>query len=152
MRQYRYIHFATHGLADSERPKLSTLVLSLFDEQGKSQNGFLCAHEVYNLNLTAEMVVLSACETGLGKLTRGEGLVSVIRRFIYAGAARVVVSLWSVNDRATAELMTTFYRKILVEGERPAAALRAAQVEMGRTKYWETPYYWAAFTLQGEWR
>jgi CHAT domain-containing protein/tetratricopeptide (TPR) repeat protein len=150
--QYRYVHFATHGLADSERPELSTIVLSRYDEQGRPQDGFLRAHEVYNLNLPAEMVTLSACETGLGKLTRGEGLVSLTRGFMYAGAARVVVSLWSVNDRATAELMTKFYRRVLVEGERPAAALRAAQVEMWRDKRWEAPYYWAAFTLQGEWR
>jgi len=150
--QYRYVHFATHGLADSERSELSTIVLSLFDEQGRPQEGFLRAHEIYNLNLPAEMVVLSACETGLGKQVKGEGLVSLTRGFMYAGAARVVVSLWSVNDRATAELMTRFYRKILVEGQRPAAALRAAQVEMWRTKQWESPYYWAAFTLQGEWR
>jgi CHAT domain-containing protein len=150
--QYRYVHFATHGLADSERPELSTIVLSLFDEQGRTQDGFLRAHEVYNLNLPAEMVTLSACETGLGKLTRGEGLVSLTRGFMYAGAARVVISLWSVNDQATAELMTKFYRRVLVGGERPAAALRAAQIEMWRDKRWEAPYYWAAFTLQGEWR
>ncbi|MGH9845685.1 MAG: CHAT domain-containing protein [Blastocatellia bacterium] len=150
--QYRYVHFATHGLADSERPELSTIVLSLFDEQGRPQDGFLRAHEVYNLNLPAELVVLSACETGLGKQVKGEGLVSLTRGFMYAGVARVVVSLWSVNDRATAELMTKFYRRVLVEGERPAAALRAAQIEMWRTKQWEAPYYWAAFTLQGEWK
>ena len=150
--QYRYLHFATHGLADSERPELSAIVLSLYDEQGRPQDGFLRAHEVYNLDLPAELVTLSACETGLGKLTRGEGLVSLTRGFMYAGAARVVVSLWSVSDRATAELMTKFYRRILAGGERPAAALRAAQVEMWRDKRWEAPYYWAAFTLQGEWR
>jgi CHAT domain-containing protein len=150
--QYRYVHFATHGLADSERPELSTLVLSLFDDQGTSQDGFLRAHEVYNLELPAELVTLSACETGLGKLTSGEGLVSLTRGFMYAGAARVVVSLWNVSDRATAELMVKFYRRILVRGERPAAALRAAQVEMWRDKRWEAPYYWAAFTMQGEWR
>jgi CHAT domain-containing protein len=150
--QYRYVHFATHGLADSERPELSTLVLSLFDDQGTSQDGFLRAHEVYNLELPAELVTLSACETGLGKLTSGEGLVSLTPGFMYAGAARVVVSLWNVSDRATAELMVKFYRRILVRGERPAAALRAAQVEMWRDKRWEAPYYWAAFTMQGEWR
>jgi tetratricopeptide (TPR) repeat protein len=150
--QYRYIHFATHGLADSERPELSTIALSLFDEQGRPQDGFLRAHEVYNLELPAELVTLSACEMGLGKLTRGEGLVSLTRGFMYAGAARVVVSLWSLSDRATAELMEKFYRRMLVGGERPAAALRAAQVEMWRDKRWEAPYYWAAFTLQGEWR
>jgi CHAT domain-containing protein/Flp pilus assembly protein TadD len=150
--QYRYVHFATHGLADTERPELSTILLSLYDEQGRPQDGFLRAHEVYNLNLPAEMVTLSACETGLGKLTRGEGLVSLTRGFMYAGAARVVVSLWSVSDRATAELMAKFYRRVLVGGERPAAALRAAQVEMWKDNRWEAPYFWAAFTLQGEWR
>ncbi|MGH9754942.1 MAG: CHAT domain-containing protein, partial [Blastocatellia bacterium] len=150
--QYRYIHFATHGLADSQRPELSTILLSLCDEQGRPQDGFLRAHEIYNLEMPAELVTLSACQTGLGKLTRGEGLVSLTRGFMYAGAARVVVSLWSVSDQATSELMVKFYRRMLIDGERPAAALRAAQVEMWRDKRWETPYYWAAFTLQGEWR
>ncbi len=150
--QYRYVHFATHGLADSERPELSTVLLSLFDEQGRPQDGFLRAHEVYNLNLPAELVVLSACETGLGKQTRGEGLIGLTRGFMYAGAARVVVSLWSVSDKATAELMEKFYRKMLQDGQRPAAALRAAQIEMWQSKQWAAPYYWAAFTLQGEWR
>ncbi len=150
--QYRYVHFATHGLADSERAELSTVVLSLFDAQGRTVDGFMRAHEVFNLNLPAELVVLSACETGLGKQVKGEGLVSLTRGFMYAGAARVVVSLWAVNDKATAELMAGFYRKMLHEGQRPAAALRAAQLELWRDKRWEAPYYWAAFTLQGEWR
>lgn len=150
--QYRYIHFATHGLLDAERPGLSALVLSLVDEKGKPQNGFLRANEIYNLNLPADLVVLSACQTGLGKEIKGEGLVGLTRGFMYAGAARVVVSLWSVNDKATSELMTRFYRKMLKEGERPSAALRAAQVEMWRQKQWQSPYYWAAFVLQGEWR
>src|SRR5207249_1687563 len=100
--QYRYLHFATHGYLDSERRGLSALVLSLVDEQGKPQDGFLRAHEIYNLNLPAELVVLSACQTGLGKEIKGEGLVGVTRGFMYAGAARVVFSLWSVNDKATA--------------------------------------------------
>jgi CHAT domain-containing protein len=102
--------------------------------------------------LPAELVVLSACQTGLGKEIKGEGLVGLTRGFMYAGAARVVVSLWNVNDKATAELMAKFYEKMLERGERPAAALRAAQVEMWRQKQWQSPYYWAAFTLQGEWR
>jgi CHAT domain-containing protein len=152
LRQYRYLHFATHGLLDSERPGLSALVLSLVDEQGKPQDGFLRAHELYNLQLPAELVVLSACQTGLGKDVKGEGLVGLTRGFLSAGAARVVVSLWNVNDRATAELMTKFYRQMLQAGARPAAALRAAQLELGQQKQWHAPYYWAAFTLQGEWR
>jgi CHAT domain-containing protein len=150
--QYRYVHFATHGLLDSQRPGLSSLVLSMVDEQGKARDGFLRANDIYNLRLPAELVVLSACQTGLGKEIKGEGLVGLTRGFMYAGAARVVVSLWNVNDRATSELMTKFYQKMLKQGERPAAALRAAQVEMWRQKQWQSPYYWAAFTLQGEWK
>jgi CHAT domain-containing protein/Tfp pilus assembly protein PilF len=150
--QYRYLHFATHGLLDSERPGLSALVLSLVDERGNPQDGFLRAHEIYNLNLPAELVVLSACRTGLGKEIKGEGLIGLTRGFMYAGAARVVVSLWNVNDKATSELMAKFYQKMLKDGQRPAAALRTAQVEMWRQPQWQSPYYWAAFTLQGEWR
>ena len=148
----RYIHFATHGLLDSERPGLSALVFSIVDQQGKPQDGFLRANEIYNLNLPADLVVLSACQTGLGKEIKGEGLVGLTRGFMYAGAARVVVSLWKVNDKATADLMTKFYEKMLKQGQRPAAALRAAQVEMWKQKQWQSPYYWAAFTMQGEWR
>ncbi len=150
--KYRYVHFATHGYIDSERPDLSAIVLSLVDEAGKPQDGFLRAHEIYNLHLPAELVVLSACETGLGKEIKGEGLVGLTRGFMYAGARRVVVSLWNVNDQATAELMARFYRGMLRENKTPAAALRAAQTEMARQKQWQSPYYWAAFVLQGEWR
>lgn len=150
--QYRYVHFATHGMLDSERPGLSSLVLSMIDAQGQPQNGFLRANDIYNLKLPAELVVLSACQTGLGKEIKGEGLVGLTRGFMYAGAARVVVSLWNVNDKATAALMTKFYEKMLKQGERPAAALRAAQVEMWKQKQWHSPYYWAPFTMQGEWR
>ena len=150
--QYRYVHIATHGLLDTERPGLSALVFSTVDAQGKPQNGFLRANDIYNLKLPAELVVLSACQTGLGKDIKGEGLVGLTRGFMYAGAARVVVSLWNVNDKATADLMTKFYEKILKQGASPAAALRAAQVEMWKQKQWQSPYYWAAFTMQGEWR
>ncbi|MFN7947965.1 MAG: CHAT domain-containing protein [Blastocatellia bacterium] len=150
--QYRYLHFATHGWLDSEQPGLSALVLSLVDEQGRRQDGFLRASDIYNLKLPAELVVLSACQTGLGREVRGEGLVGLTRGFMYAGAARVIVSLWNVNDQATADLMTKFYRKMLRDGERPAAALRAAQIEMWQQQQWQSPYYWAAFVIQGEWR
>lgn len=150
--QYRYVHFATHGYLDSERPEFSALVLSLVNEKGAPQSGFLYANEVYNLKLPAEVVTLSACETGLGKEIKGEGLVGLTRGFMYAGAPRVVVSLWAVNDRATSELMARFYQKMLKENLRPAAALRAAQVEMSKDRRWNNPYYWAAFALQGEWR
>ena len=150
--QYRYVHFATHGYLDSERPEFSALVLSLINKDGAQQSGFLYAYEVYNLQLNSDVVVLSACETGLGKEIKGEGLVGLTRGFMYAGAPRVVVSLWSVNDKATADLMARFYRKMLKDNLRPAAALRAAQQEMLNESQWREPYYWAAFALQGEWR
>jgi tetratricopeptide (TPR) repeat protein len=150
--KYRYVHFATHGYIDSERTNLSAIVLSLVDAEGKPQDGFLRVLDIYNLNLPAELVVLSACETGLGKEIKGEGLVGLTQGFMYAGARRVVVSLWNVNDKATADLMARFYRGMLREKKTPAAALRAAQMEMSRQKQWQSPYYWAAFTMQGEWR
>ncbi|MCI0392447.1 MAG: CHAT domain-containing protein [Acidobacteria bacterium] len=150
--EYRIVHFATHGLINSRRPQLSGIVLSLVNEQGRQQDGFLRAHDIYNLRLGADLVVLSACQTALGKRVNGEGLVGMVRGFIYAGAPRVAASLWNVKDEATAELMKRFYEKMLKEGMSPAAALRAAQVSMWKDKRWEAPYYWAGFILQGEWR
>ncbi|MGH9799809.1 MAG: CHAT domain-containing protein, partial [Blastocatellia bacterium] len=151
--QYRILHFATHGFLNSLNPELSGLVMSLVDEQGKPQNGYLLAPEIYNLKLPAtELVVLSACQTGLGKEIRGEGVVGLTRGFMYAGSPRVVVSLWNVNDRATADLMKSFYEAMLTKSQRPAAALRAAQLELLKNKQWQAPYFWAAFGLQGEWR
>ena len=149
---YRLVHFATHGFLDNVHPELSGLVLSLVDEKGHAQDGFLRLHEVYNLKLPADLVVLSACQTGLGKEVRGEGLVGLTRGFMYAGATRVMTSLWKVDDKATAELMKRFYEGML--GPRrlsPAAALRAAQVGLAEQKRWRAPYYWAGFVLQGEW-
>jgi CHAT domain-containing protein len=148
--QYRFIHLATHGLLNTVHPELSGVVLSLFDENGADTNGFLRLNDIFNLNLPAELVVLSACETGLGKDVQGEGLVGLTRGFMYAGAKRVVVSLWNVNDSATAELMTKFYQQMLEKGVNPVAALRAAQLEMMKTQAWKAPYYWAAFVVQGE--
>ncbi len=151
--RYRMVHFATHGLLNSTHPELSGIVLSLVDEQGKLQDGFLRLHEIYNLNLPADLVVLSACQTALGKEIRGEGLVGLTRGFMYAGAAGVAASLWKVDDRATAELMRRFYEGMLGEKQlRPAAALRAAQMSLWKERRWQSPYYWAAFVLQGEWR
>ena len=149
--KFRYVHFATHGYLDSARPDLSAIVLSLVDHQGNPQDGFLRSHDVFNLNLPAELIVLSACETGLGKDVRGEGLVGLTRGFMYAGARRVIVSLWNVNDKATASLMKRVYSGILKTKKTPAASLRAAQIEMLRQKQWQSPYYWAGFVMQGEW-
>jgi CHAT domain-containing protein/Tfp pilus assembly protein PilF len=150
--RYRIIHFATHGLLNSEYPDLSGLVLSLVDRNGAAQDGFLRMQEIYNLKLPADVIVLSACQTAIGKEIRGEGLIGLTRGFMYAGAERVVASLWQVDDLATAELMKRFYRGMLKDGMRPAAALRAAQLEMMKQKPWASPFFWAAFTMQGEWR
>lgn len=149
---YRIVHFATHGLINNQHPDLSGVVLSLVDAQGRPQNGFLRLYDIYNLKLDAELVVLSACQTALGKEIKGEGLVGLTRGFMYAGAPRVVASLWRIDDRASADIMSRFYAAMLKDGLRPAAALRAAQVSMLREKRWQSPHYWAAFTIQGEWR
>jgi CHAT domain-containing protein/tetratricopeptide (TPR) repeat protein len=150
--QYRILHFATHGLLNSERPELSGLVFSLVDQKGKPQDGFLRLHEIYNLQLNADLIVLSACETGLGKEIKGEGLIGLTRGFMYAGAPRVVASLWDVDDLATAELMKLFYQRMLKDGLSAGAALRAAQLEFSRQKRWASPYYWAGFVMHGEWK
>ena len=149
--RYRYLHFATHGVLNSQYPELSGVVLSLVDQDGNQQDGFLRGHEIYNLNFPAELVVLSGCQTGLGKDIRGEGIVGLTRSFMYAGAARVLVSLWAVNDESTAKLMALFYRDLLgAKHPTPSAALRAAQLSMWKDKQFNAPYYWAAFILQGE--
>ncbi len=152
LNSYRILHFATHGLLDAEHPELSGIVLSRFDAQGRDRDGFLRLHEIEGLRLSAELVVLSACETGLGQEVRGEGLIGLPRGFFVAGARRVLVSLWKVSDPATAELMQLFYHGMLREGLPPAQALRAAQLSLQQSPAWEAPYYWAGFALQGDWR
>jgi CHAT domain-containing protein len=148
--QYRIVHFATHGFLNKEHPELSGILLSLFDKRLRPQEGFLQMHEVYNLRLPAELVVLSACETGVGKIVRGEGLTALSRGFMYAGAEHVVASLWEVNDYKTVMLMEGFYRNLLAGGgQRPTAALRAAQLEMWRGNPEGSPYHWAGFIVQG---
>ena len=150
--RYRILHFATHALVNSQHPELSGIVLSLVDEAGRPQDGFFRLHEIYNLapRLGADLVVLSACQTALGREIKGEGLVGLTRGFMYAGAPRVVASLWRVDDQATAELMGLFYEGMLKRGLPAARALKEAQVRMAARR--PSPYYWAAFTLQGEWR
>jgi CHAT domain-containing protein len=151
--EYRIVHFATHGMLNNIHPELSGIVLSLVDKEGQPQDGFLRLQDIYNLNLPAELVVLSACQSGLGKEIKGEGLIGLTRGFMYAGAPRVVASLWKVDDRATSELMKRFYQGMLgPERLRPAGALRQAQLSIWKQKQWREPYYWAAFVLQGEWK
>jgi CHAT domain-containing protein len=150
--QHRIVHFATHGFLDSKHPELSGLVLSLVNKQGRPVDGFLNLQDIYNLSLPVDLVVLSACETALGEEINGEGIVGLTRGFMYAGATRVIASLWNVSDEATSELMTRFYRAMEVQHLTPAAALRQAQIQMWKQNRWAPAYYWAAFQIQGEWK
>lgn len=151
--EFRVVHFATHGVINTQQPEMSGILLSMLNEQGQPENGFLQAHDIYNLHLAnTELVVLSACRTALGRDIRGEGLVGLTRGFMYAGSKSVVASLWKVDDRATAELMKHFYQGMFQEGLTPAAALRKAKIAMINQSRWHAPYFWAAFTLHGEYR
>lgn len=148
---YRIVHLATHGVLDRRTPALSGLVFSLVDETGRPRDGYLRLHEVYGLDLNAEVIVLSACQSGIGRDMEGEGLIGLTRGFLDAGAPRLVVSLWQVGDEGSAELMERFYRSWLVDGEAPAAALAAAQRSMWSDPSWSAPYHWAGFQLVGDW-
>lgn len=149
--KYRILHIATHSLLNAERPQFSGVVLSLVNN--KTDDGFVRTDEVFNLRLGAPLVMLSACETGLTKERRGEGVVGLTRAFMYAGAPTVGVSLWSVPDKSTTELMTHFYKRLLRtdESTSPSSALRSAQLEMISDKRYSAPFYWAPFVLFGDW-
>lgn len=148
--QYQIVHFATHGFLNSEHPELSGVVLTMVDRNGVSTNGLMPLHDIYNLELSSELTVLSACQTALGKEIRGEGIVGLAHGFMAAGSKSVVASLWKVDDRATAALMADFYEAMFDKNMPPAAALRSAKLKMMRDKQWSAPYYWAGFELQGE--
>jgi CHAT domain-containing protein len=154
LKDYRIIHFATHGLLNTERPQFTGLVLSLVGN--RERDGFLRTDEVFNLKLGRPLVMLSACETGLGRERRGEGVIGLTRAFMYAGAPSVGVTLWPVADRSTAELMADFYKRLLggagAAAVTPSAALRAARLQMISGKQYAAPYYWAPFVLVGDWR
>jgi tetratricopeptide (TPR) repeat protein len=142
----RYLHFASHGILDEGQPALSGLQLAR--AAGSAEDGLLQVREVFNLDLHADMVVLSACQTGLGRQVSGEGLIGMTRAFLYAGAASVVVSLWQVDDASTAELMVSFYRHLQESGDR-VEALRLAKLDLIGAGY-SRPYYWAPFILIGQ--
>ena len=150
--QYSILHFATHGLLDPKRPEHSGFFLSMIDQAGRPQDGFITMQDVYRLHAPVDLVVLSACRTGLGKDVRGEGLIGLTRGFMYAGASSVVASLWRVDDEATAELMKQFYTNMLQKGMRPAEALRSAQNTLRQNPEWQSPHFWAGFVLQGEFK
>lgn len=147
--RYGILHLATHAFIDEQYPDLSGLVLSQRDRAGRPVDGRLFVHEIYGLKLRADLVTLSGCQTALGRQVRGDGLLGMTRGFFYAGAARVLVSLWAVDDEATSELMGAFYQALLERGEAPAQALRSAQRHLRDTNRWRSPYYWAPWVLVG---
>lgn len=150
--KYRLIHFATHGLVDADYPGLSQLMLSRYDEQGRPQRSSISVSEISQLNLSADLVVLSACQTGIGREASEEGLMSLTEAFLGAGASRTLVSLWTVEDQATQRFMDHFYQYLLTEQMPPAEALRQAQIWMSTESPWKAPYYWAGFVLVGDWQ
>ncbi len=150
--QSRIVHFATHGVFDAKNPAMSGLVFSLVDRQGNPQPGFLGLDAIYSSHFSADLVVLSACETALGEEVDGEGLVGLTWGFIYAGAKSVVASLWRVNDASTAELMRVFYDGMQRRHLLPATALRQAQLAISQKPQWSAPYYWAGFIIEGDYR
>jgi CHAT domain-containing protein len=150
--QYSILHFATHGFLDPNKPEHSGFVLSMVDLMGRRQDGFITMTDVYRLHAPVDLVVLSACRTGLGENVKGEGLIGLTRGFMYAGASSVVASLWKVDDEATAELMKHFYANMLQKGMRPAEALRSAQNTLRENPAWQSPHFWAGFILQGEFK
>ncbi len=148
---YRVLHFATHGVINEQRPELSGIVLSIYNQDGGAQDGgFIRLQDVYGLNLHTDLVVLSACDTGIGKEVKGEGVMSLTNAFLQSGAKSVVSSLWKVDDNATKELMTDFYRGMASDGLTASAALRNAQIKMYNDPRFKSPFYWAAFTVQGD--
>lgn len=146
---YRFLHFATHGLLNQKHPELSGIILSLVTKEGLPQDGFIGLSDIYKLKLSADVVVLSSCDSGLGKDLSSEGIIGLPRAFLSVGARSVIATLWKVDDEATARLMTHFYRH-LHHGENPASALRHAQLALAKDPQWRDPYYWAAFVLQGD--
>ena len=149
LRGYKYVHFATHGLINERKPDFSSIVLTQDDD--RTEDGFLQAAEIFNLDMNADLVVLSACQTGLGKMVRGEGMIGLTRAFIYAGSRSVLVSLWSVSDVSTAKLMEKFYQNLIRGKQEKTEALRQAQLHMIANEESSHPFYWAAFVLIGDW-
>jgi CHAT domain-containing protein len=144
---YRYLHFATHGIVDEESPELSRIYL----QDTKEEDGNIYSGEIFTLKLNADLAVLSACETGLGKYSKGEGVIGLSRALLYAGAKSIVVSYWRVADESTSELMTEFYRQLVRRpGVTPRIALKEAKLKLLGTKNWSPPYYWAPFVLIGQ--
>jgi CHAT domain-containing protein len=151
-KRYGIAHFATHALVNDRHPELSGIVLSLYDAEGNAEDGFLRANDLYNLHLPADLVVLSVCESAVGRNVGGEGPANLARAFFHAGAPRVVANLWPVDDRASVAFMRAFYASLLDGRTRPQHALVAAQNALRANPRWQAPYYWSGYVLEGDWR
>ena len=145
------MHFATHAITNDKDPKFSCIVLSLLDKQGVAKEGFLTVNKISSMKLKCDLVVLSACKTGLGKELNGEGVIGLSRVFLHAGSKNVIASLWNVNDKATAELMATLYENLLIAKVSPSKALQLAQIFIIKEAKYTHPFYWAGFQSQGDW-
>lgn len=152
LRRFQVVHFATHAEIDDENPQLSRIVLTQVNRQGEPLDGYLSAYDIWSLEIPADMVVLSACETAQNRPQSGEGLLGLTQAFFHAGASSVLVSLWDVDDEATPDFMEQFYRGLYQNRLSPPEALRQAQLWMSHHPRWSSPYYWAGFELQGDWR
>jgi CHAT domain-containing protein len=151
LKNFKYLHFATHGIVNTKRPELSAIFLSPDSTKKAKEDGILYSGEIYNLDIRADLVTLSACETGLGKVSKGEGIIGLTRALLYAGANNMMVSLWTVSDRSTSDLMQSFYSNLL---NNPNASystnLSQAKKALVQTPDFSAPYYWAAFVLIGK--
>ncbi|HSP06770.1 MAG TPA: CHAT domain-containing protein, partial [Acidobacteriota bacterium] len=145
--EYKRLHFASHGVIDEQNPEFSSILLST--PQKGAEDGYLMTQEIFDLKLNADLVVLSACKTGLGRQIRGEGIMGLSRAFLCAGASSVLASLWNVPDASTAQFMTDFYRSMVTKGMSKTEALKKARLELIRSGKFSHPYYWAPFVLIG---
>ena len=150
LRRYKYLHFATHGMVNESKPQLSRIFLK--NSEDDDEDGSLFSGEIYNINIHADLVCLSACETGLGKVSKGEGIIGLSRALLYAGAENLIVSLWTVADKSTSELMIDFYNNHLhtTTYNTFSGALRKAKLKLIQNQEFSRPYYWAPFVLIGE--
>lgn len=149
---YSIVHFATHSLINARNPELSGIVLSLYDAHGNAEDGFLRMSDIYNMHVPADLVVLSVCDSAVGKDVGSEGPANLARAFFYAGARRVIATLWPVDDRASVAFMRELYNGILGHGLAPQDALTRAQRELQQNPRWRAPHYWAPFVLEGDWQ
>ena len=148
LKKYRLLHFATHGFVNTWKPELSGILLA--QDTAINEDGILYSGEIYNLKLNADLAVLSACETGLGEIKKGEGLIGLTKALLYAGSKNIIVSLWKVADKSTSDLMIDFYKNLLEEKQDFSQALQQAKLKMIDEGKHAHPFYWSPFILIGK--